>query len=144
MKVYTYESFSERETFNYGRAIARYAKPDKIFTLSGELGAGKTAFSKGFAFGMGVEEEVTSPTFAILNIYESGRVPLYHFDLYRIDLDGFIDMGFEDYFYDKKGASLIEWSENIEEILPEPRIDIKISRNLKQGENYRIIEVVMR
>ena len=144
MRIDRYESFTERETFNYGRSLARYAKPEKIFTLSGELGAGKTTFSKGFALGVGVEEEITSPTFSILNIYEGGKLPLYHFDLYRIDQDGFIDMGLEDYFYDGKGVSLVEWYTNAEEVMPESRIDITISRDLTKGESYRIIEVVMR
>ena len=133
------ESFSPEDTFRVGEQLAKDARPGDIYTLDGDLGVGKTIFTKGMAKGLGIEEPVTSPTFTILQEYESGRLPLYHFDVYRIgDPEEMDEIGYEDYFYGD-GLSLIEWSNLIQEILPEKRTDITIEKDLEKGFDYRKI-----
>ena len=135
------ESFSEKDTFDAGVAVGKNAKPGEVYTLSGDLGVGKTVFTKGVAEGLGIEESVNSPTFIILQEYEGGRLSLDHFDVYRIsDVEEMEEIGYEDYFYGD-GVCLIEWAELIDEILPEDKIEIKISKDLQKGFDYRIIDI---
>ena len=119
MKETVYETFSAAETHALGKKIGETAKPGDVYTLVGDLGVGKTVFTQGFASGLGIKECVNSPTFTIVQIYEEGRIPLYHFDVYRIgDLEEMEEIGYDDYFFGQ-GICLIEWAELIEEILPE-------------------------
>lgn len=136
------ESNSEQETFDIGVKIAAAAKAGDIYCLDGDLGAGKTVFAKGFAAGLGITEPVTSPTFTIVKEYREGKMPLYHFDVYRIsDPDEMYAIGYEDYFYGD-GVCLVEWSELIEELLPENAEHINITRDIEKGTDYRKIEIV--
>lgn len=133
------ESFSPEDTFRVGEQLAKDARPGDIYTLDGDLGVGKTIFTKGMAKGLGIEEPVTSPTFTILQEYESGRLPLYHFDVYRIgDPEEMDEIGYEDYFYGN-GLVMIEWANLIEEILPPVRTEIIIEKDLEKGFDYRKI-----
>ena len=135
------ETNSAEETFALGEQVGRQAKPGGVYTLTGDLGVGKTVFTQGLAKGLGIEESINSPTFTIVQIYEEGRLPLYHFDVYRIgDVEEMEEIGFEDYVYGQ-GVSLIEWANLIEEILPENRIDITIEKNLEKGFDYRQITI---
>lgn len=132
---------SEAETREIGREIGAACKGGTVVLLHGELGVGKTAFTKGFAVGMGITEPVNSPTFTIIQVYESGRLPLYHFDVYRIgDVEEMDEIGYEEYFYGD-GVCLIEWAELIQEILPDNGIDILIEKDLEKGCDFRRITV---
>ncbi|NLC17931.1 MAG: tRNA (adenosine(37)-N6)-threonylcarbamoyltransferase complex ATPase subunit type 1 TsaE [Clostridiales bacterium] len=134
------ESFSREDTFRLGVSLGEKAKKGEIYCLSGDLGVGKTVFTQGFAKGLGIEEAVSSPTFTIVQQYQ-GRLPLYHFDVYRIsDIDEMEEIGYEEYFYGE-GVCLIEWAELIEELLPDDRIWIRIKKNLDKGFDYREIIV---
>ena len=133
------ETRSPEETFALGEKLGREAKPGQIYTLNGYLGTGKTVFTQGFAAGLGITEPVNSPTFTILQVYEEGRMPFYHFDVYRIgDVEEMDEIGYEDCFYGE-GVCLIEWAELIEEILPENVIVVTIEKDLEQGFDYRKI-----
>ena len=133
------ETRSPEETFQFGEKMGREAKPGQIYTLNGDLGTGKTVFTQGFAAGLGITEPVNSPTFTIVQIYEEGRMPFYHFDVYRIgDVEEMDEIGYEDCFYGE-GVCLIEWAELIEEILPEHVIAVTIEKDLEQGFDYRKI-----
>ena len=135
------ETYSEQETFELGKEIGESAQSGDVFTLEGDLGVGKTIFTKGLAYGLGVREDVVSPTFTIVQEYEDGRLPFYHFDVYRIgDVEEMEEVGFEDYIMGD-GVSLIEWANLIEEILPEKRTDILIEKDLEQGFDYRKITI---
>ena len=135
------ETRSAKETFELGVAIGEKAQAGQVYTLNGDLGVGKTVFTQGLAKGLGITEAVKSPTFTIVQIYEEGRLPFYHFDVYRIgDIEEMDEIGFEDYIYGE-GVSLIEWANLIEELLPERRTEIKIEKDLEQGFNYRKITV---
>lgn len=135
------DSFSEKETFQIAKELAEKAQPGEVYCLSGDLGVGKTIFTKGFAAGLGITEPVSSPTFTIVQIYEEGRLPLYHFDVYRIeDIEEMEEIGYEDCFYGE-GVCLVEWAELIKEILPENRKKIKIEKNLENGFDYRRITI---
>lgn len=137
----TVETFTPEETFDFGKKLGEQAKVGAIYCLNGDLGTGKTVFTKGLAEGLGISETVDSPTFTIVKIYEGGRLPLYHFDVYRIgDISEMEEIGYEDCFYGE-GVCLIEWSELIEEILPEKRIEILIEKKLEKGFDYRLINV---
>ena len=141
MKTIVYESNSSEETYKLGIELAKQAKPGNVYTLSGDLGTGKTVFAQGFAKGLDIDEAVNSPTFTILQVYDSGRMPFYHFDVYRIaDLDEMDEIGYEDCFYGE-GVCLVEWAELVSEIIPSDCISIKISKNLEKGFDYRQIEV---
>ena len=136
------ESFNEKDTFEIGYQLGQQAKAGSVYTLNGDLGVGKTVFTQGFAKGLGIDDNVNSPTFTIVQIYEQGRMPLYHFDVYRIgDVEEMDEIGYEDYFYGD-GVCLIEWAELIEEILPESRIRITIEKDLEKGFDYRRITIV--
>ena len=133
------ETRSPEETFALGEKLGREAKPGQIYTLNGDLGTGKTVFTQGFASGLGITEPVNSPTFTILQVYEEGRMPFYHFDVYRIgDVEEMDEIGYEDCFYGE-GVCLIEWAELIEENLPENVIVVTIEKDLEQGFDYRKI-----
>ena len=133
-------SRSAAETYEYARGLAAQAAPGMVYALDGELGAGKTVFAKGFAAGLGVEADVTSPTFAIVNEYE-GRLPLYHFDVYRIaSIDEMEDTGCEDYFYGK-GVCLVEWADMIAPLLPEGTVFVRLARDAAEDANFRRITV---
>jgi len=135
------ETRSPQETFRLGEELGRKAVPGQVFTLTGDLGVGKTVFTQGLAKGLGIEEPVNSPTFTIVQVYEEGRLPFYHFDVYRIgDVEEMEEVGFEDYVMGD-GVSLIEWADLIEEILPEKRTRILIEKDLEQGFDYRKITV---
>ena len=127
------ETKTPQETFEVGKKIGENAKPGQIYTLTGDLGVGKTVFTQGVAAGLGITEPICSPTFTIIQEYESGRLPLYHFDVYRIgDIEEMEEIGYDDYFFGQ-GICLIEWAELIEEILPEHIIEITIEKNLEMG-----------
>lgn len=133
-----YETFSPEETYDVGVKISKEAKPGDIYCLLGDIGVGKTVFSKGFAKGLHIDESITSPTFTIVNEYE-GRYPLYHFDLYRIeDGEELEEIGFEEYLF-SRGVCLIEWAERIEEMIPEYARKIIIEKHLEKGFDYRKI-----
>lgn len=135
------ETRSPEETFRLGKELGRKAVPGQVFTLTGDLGVGKTVFTQGLAKGLGIEEPVNSPTFTIVQVYEEGRLPFYHFDVYRIgDVEEMEEVGFDDYVMGE-GVSLIEWADLIEEILPEKRTEIRIEKDLEQGFDYRKITV---
>lgn len=135
-----YESFCAEDTLNLGRKLGEKAKQNDVYCLTGDLGTGKTVFTKGFAEGLGIDEWITSPTFNIVNEYK-GRIKLFHFDVYRISTpDELFDIGFEEYTTGG-GVCLIEWAELIKDDLPEDCIWITIEKNLAKGENYRKITV---
>lgn len=136
-----YETNSAEETFQLGKELAQKALPGDIYTLSGDLGTGKTVFTQGFAAGLGIKEPVNSPTFTIVQIYEGGRLPFYHFDVYRIgDVEEMEEIGYEDCFYGG-GVCLIEWAELISELLPDSCQNISIKKDLEKGFDYRRIEI---
>ena len=136
-----YESLSEKDTFDLGKKLGANAKPGQIVCIDGDLGVGKTVFTKGFAEGLGVKDDVVSPTFTIIQEYTDGRLPMYHFDVYRIGHpDEMYDIGYEEYFYGD-GVCLIEWSSRVEELLPEESIHINIEKDLEKGFDYRKITV---
>ena len=135
------ETHDPEETFEVGRKIGMNAKPGQIYTLTGDLGVGKTVFTQGVAAALGITEPVNSPTFTIIQEYEDGRLPFYHFDVYRIgDLEEMEEIGYDDYFFGQ-GICLIEWAELIEEILPEKRIEVTIEKDLEKGFEYRKITI---
>lgn len=127
------------ETFLLGMKMGKEALPGQILCLNGDLGVGKTVFTQGFARGLGIEGTVNSPTFTILQIYEEGRLPLYHFDVYRIgDSEEMEEIGYEDCFYGE-GVSLVEWPGRIEELIPEHALWVTIEKDLEKGFDYREI-----
>ena len=135
------ETNSPEETFELGRQIGQQAQAGEIYTLIGDLGVGKTVLTQGVAAGLGIEESVSSPTFTIMQIYEEGRLPFYHFDVYRIgDAEEMDEIGYEDYFYGD-GICLIEWANLIEEILPPTHRQIIIEKDLDKGFDYRKITI---
>lgn len=137
----TIETNSPEETFALGQKLGEQAKAGQIYTLNGDLGVGKTVFTQGIARGLGITEAVSSPTFTIVQVYEEGRMPFYHFDVYRIgDISEMDEVGYEDCFYGE-GVTLIEWSNMIEEILPEHVKTVTIEKNLEKGFDYRKITV---
>ena len=135
------ETNSPQETFLAGRELGEKAFPGQVITLTGDLGVGKTVFTQGLAKGLGIEEPVNSPTFTIVQVYDEGRLPLYHFDVYRIaDSDEMYEIGYEEYVYGD-GVSVIEWPQLIDDILPENRYDVTISKDYSRHDNYRKIEI---
>lgn len=136
-----YETNSPTETFELAKKISKKIMPGSIICLDGDLGVGKTVFTQGFAEGLGIEESVNSPTFTIIQVYYEGRMPLYHFDVYRIgDPEEMYEIGYEDYFFGE-GVCLIEWSKLIEELIPQDAIKVIIEKNLQKGLDYRKITV---
>ena len=135
------ETNSEKETYAFGLELGKKAHAGQVYTLVGDLGVGKTVFTKGLARGLDILEPVSSPTFTIVQVYEEGRLPFYHFDVYRIgDVEEMDEIGYEDYIYGD-GVSLIEWANLIEEILPEHYTEIKIEKDLEKGFDYRRLSI---
>jgi len=135
------DSYRTEDTYQLGVTLGKQAKAGDVYCLNGDLGVGKTVFTQGFAKGLGIEEPVSSPTFTILQEYEGSRLPLYHFDVYRIaDVEEMEEIGYEDYFYGD-GVCLIEWAELIKEILPKHAKTITIKKDLQKGLDYREITV---
>lgn len=136
-----YETYSAEETAALGEKLGREAKPGDVCTLMGDLGVGKTVLTQGIAKGLGITEPISSPTFTIVQVYEEGRLPFYHFDVYRIgDIEEMDEIGYEDYFYGQ-GLTMIEWANLIEEILPDKRYDVTIEKDLEKGFDYRKITI---
>lgn len=137
----TIETFSPEETYMLGKKIGEAACPNTVYALNGDLGVGKTVFTQGLAAGLGIDEPVTSPTFTILQNYEGGRLPFFHFDVYRIgDIEEMDEIGYDDCFFGG-GVSLVEWAEIVEEILPENTVYITIEKDPEKGFDYRKITV---
>ena len=135
------ESYSAKETRELGKKLGQQAKPGEVYTLVGDLGVGKTVLTQGIAEGLGITEAICSPTFTIVQVYEEGRMPFYHFDVYRIgDIEEMDEIGYEDYFYGE-GLTMIEWANLIEEILPAKRKEITIEKDLEKGFDYRRITI---
>lgn len=135
------ESYKMEDTYLLGKKLGESAKSGDVYCLLGDLGTGKTVFTQGFAIGLNIKETVNSPTFTIVQVYEDGRVPFYHFDVYRIeDIDEMEEIGYEDYFYGD-GVCLIEWSNLIKELLPKRRKVITIEKDLNKGYDYRNITI---
>jgi len=136
------ETNSPEETFEIGRKLSQTAKPGEIYTLNGDLGVGKTVFTQGMAAGLGITEHVNSPTFTIVQVYESGRLPFYHFDVYRIsDAAEMDEIGYEDYFFGN-GLCIVEWAERIQELIPAEAKQITIEKDLEKGFDYRRIYIL--
>lgn len=134
------ETFKANETFELGKSIGKNANCGDVYCLLGDLGVGKTVFTQGFAKGLGITEPVSSPTFTIVQEYE-GRIPFYHFDVYRIgDVEEMDEIGYEDYFYGQ-GVCLIEWANIITEILPDKVTTILIEKDFNKGFDYRCITI---
>ena len=137
----TIETNSQDETKERGRAIGERLEAGDVVCLTGDLGVGKTVFVQGVAEGLGIEEGICSPTFTLIQEYYEGRLPLYHFDVYRIagctDMD---ELGYEEYFYGK-GVCLVEWGELVRELFPENSIYITIEKDLEKGFDYRKITI---
>lgn len=139
MVLETWDSFSPEDTLAIGEQIAKEAKAGEVCTLIGDLGVGKTVFTQGVAKGLAITEPVNSPTFTIVQIYEEGRLPFYHFDVYRIgDVSEMDEIGYEDMFYGE-GLCLVEWANLIEEILPDTYKRVTIEKDLSKGFDYRKI-----
>ena len=135
------DSYSAKETYQIGEEIGRNAKPGSVYTLIGDLGVGKTVFTQGVANGLEITEPISSPTFTILQVYEEGRMPFYHFDVYRIgDVEEMEEIGYEDCFYGE-GICFIEWANLIEEILPKKYTQVTIEKDLEKGFDYRKITI---
>ena len=135
----TIETNSSEETFALGQKLGEQAKAGQIYTLNGDLGVGKTVFTQGIARGLGITEAVSSPTFTIVQVYEEGRLPFYHFDVYRIgDVEEMYDIGIDEYLFGD-GVCLIEWPSRIEEVLPDTCENIWIEKDLEKGFDYRRI-----
>ena len=138
------ETFSPEETLELGRRLGQQAKPGEVYTLIGDLGVGKTILTQGIAEGLEIEEPICSPTFTIVQVYEEGRMPFYHFDVYRIgDVEEMEEIGYEDYFYGD-GLCMIEWANLIPEILPPYYREITIEKDLEKGFDYRRITITER
>ncbi len=138
------ETFSPEETLELGRRLGQQAKPGEVYTLIGDLGVGKTVLTQGIAEGLEIEEPICSPTFTIVQVYEEGRMPFYHFDVYRIgDVEEMEEIGYEDYFYGD-GLCMIEWANLIPEILPPYYREITIEKDLEKGFDYRRITITER
>jgi len=137
-----FDSYMPSDTYERAKLIAKDAKAGDIYTLSGELGAGKTLFAQGFAAGLGINSHVVSPTFALMNIHEGNKLPLYHFDMYRIeDVSELLNIGFDEYIYGE-GVCLIEWPEMVAGEIPGSAISIKIYKDPGKGDDYRRITIM--
>lgn len=135
------QSYSTQDTYELGKKIGQEADAGQVLCLYGDLGVGKTVFTQGLAKGLGIDEPIQSPTFTIVREYEEGRLPFYHFDVYRIgDIEEMDEIGYEDYIYGE-GVCLIEWANLIQEILPDHYKKIEIRKNLEKGFDYREIEI---
>lgn len=141
MKQTIIETFSREETFALGEELGKNAKEQDVYTLIGDLGVGKTVLTQGIGKGLGITEPINSPTFTIVQVYEDGRIPFYHFDVYRIgDVEEMYEVGYEEYVYGD-GLTMIEWANLIEDILPPCRKEILIEKDLEKGFDYRRITI---
>ena len=141
MEKRTFESLSHADTYALGKRIGEAAKKGTVLALIGDLGVGKTVFTKGVAEGLNITEPVNSPTFTIVQVYETGRLPFYHFDVYRIgDPEEMDEIGYEDYFYGD-GVSMVEWADLIRPLLPDETITVRIEKDLDKGFDYRLITI---
>lgn len=135
------ESLSPGDTYSLGEKIGREAAKGNIFCLKGDLGVGKTVFTQGFAKGLDIDEPINSPTFTIVQEYNEGKMPFYHFDVYRIgDISEMDEIGYEDYFFGD-GVCFVEWAELIMELIPDDAVWIKIEKDLEKGFDYRKITI---
>lgn len=135
------ESRTWEDTFSLGEKLGKTVKGGTVICLNGDLGVGKTVFTQGFAKGLGIDEPINSPTFTIVQEYHTGRLPFYHFDVYRIgDISEMDDIGYEDYFFGD-GVCLVEWACLIEDIIPEDAIAVTIEKKLEKGFDYRLITI---
>lgn len=136
-----FDSYHAEETFALGERLGQSAKAGQVYCLYGDLGAGKTVFTQGFAKGMGISEWVNSPTFTIVKLYESASLILYHFDVYRIEDEAEMEeIGYEEYFYGD-GVCLVEWPGNVSGLLPEHYTCVTIKKDLEKGFDYRHITI---
>ena len=136
------ETYSEQETYDFAYSLSKEALPGQVYCLNGDLGVGKTVFARGFGAGLGIDEPIVSPTFTILKEYDEGRLPLYHFDVYRIgSSDEMEEVGYFDKLDRADGVCLIEWSVLIEDVIPEDAINVEIKKENSKGFDYRKIEV---
>ena len=136
-----FETWTPEETREIGKQLGENAEPGQIYLLDGDLGVGKTVFTQGFAEGLGIQEPICSPTFTIVQEYHDGRMPFYHFDVYRIgDLSEMDEIGYEEYFFDE-GVCLVEWGNLISELLPKETITVTIAKDLEKGTDYRAITI---
>ena len=135
------ETFQPKETYQCGFEIGQNAKAGEVYALIGDLGVGKTVFTQGVAAGLGITEPVNSPTFTILQVYDEGRLPFYHFDVYRIgDPEEMDEIGYEDCFYGE-GVSFVEWADLIRDIMPDETRWVTIEKDLEKGFDYRKITI---
>ena len=135
------ETNTPKETFDFGKSLGKQAKAGTVYTLIGDLGVGKTVLTQGLAKGLEIQEPISSPTFTIVQVYEEGRLPLYHFDVYRIgDIEEMEEIGYDDYFFGN-GVCMIEWANLIEELIPDSRIQVTIEKDLEKGFDYRKIAI---
>lgn len=136
-----FETYSQDKTFEIGKKMGESAKSGDVIALNGDLGVGKTVFTKGFAIGLGIDEHITSPTFTIVNVYE-GDLPFYHFDLYRLCEEEEMDhIGYEDYFFGK-GVTIVEWAERFPDLMPKDMTYITIEKNFSKGDDYRKLTII--
>lgn len=136
------EVYNEAETYSIAKNLAKACKGGEVFCLDGDLGVGKTVFSKGFANGLGIKSMITSPTFAIVCTYDESEYTFNHFDVYRMnDIDELEDIGFSEYFDDKNSVTLIEWGGLFKNYLPYNTVFILIEKDLSKGEDYRKITI---
>ena len=136
-----YETNAPEETFTLAKQLGEAAEPGMVFTLTGDLGVGKTVFAQGLAEGLGITEPINSPTFTIVQVYDEGRLPFYHFDVYRIgDVEEMDEIGYEEYFYGD-GVCIVEWGLMIEELLPDDCVFIEIKKDVDKGFDYRLVSI---
>ena len=135
------ETHSAAETFAVGERLGRESAAGQILCLEGDLGAGKTVLAQGIAAGLGIDEPVNSPTFTILQVYDGGRLPLYHFDAYRLEEpEELYEIGYEEYFFGQ-GLTVVEWPSQIAELIPEDAVRITIRKDPEKGFDYRQIRI---
>ena len=140
------ETYSAQETWEAGRSLGQTAASGQVIALVGDLGTGKTVFSQGFAAGLQIDDQVNSPTFTILQVYDTGRLPLYHFDVYRIgDIEEMLEIGWDEYVYGD-GVCLVEWADLIEDLMEEiPQekvLRVQIRKDPEKGMDYRRIDLL--
>ena len=134
-----FETWKPEETYELGKKMGEEAVPGQVICLNGDLGVGKTVFTQGVAAGLGIEGPVNSPTFTIVNEYHDGRLPFYHFDVYRLSCEEEMDdIGYEEYFFGD-GVCLVEWAELFPDLIPKEAIWLTVEKDFAKGEDYRRI-----
>ena len=135
------ETNSDKETLEFGKKLGKNAVPGMIICLDGDLGTGKTVIAKGIALGLGITEPVSSPTFTVVKEYQEGRLPLYHFDVYRIEDPGEMEeIGYEEYFFGN-GVTVVEWADMINELIPKDAVRIRLKKDASKGFDFRSIQI---